>query len=162
MEPAAYVPKMNDLVQLLLEKEHIRNTIVRLKAEATEGNEPFVWAVLEKEEWQNWLPVEIKSGWIFVLKKDTPSECHYHPNSVQHMIMVEGHGKSQVGDEAKEMRLLGSGHEPQDTWYVIEKGVEHEFFPEKTNMVVISFHTCEADELQEISCGSGQKRTYEG
>jgi len=28
-------------------------------------------------------------------------------------------------------------------------------------MVVVSFHTCESDELEEISCDSGAARIYE-
>jgi hypothetical protein len=35
--------------------------------------------------------------------------------------------------------------------------VPHEFFPEKENLVVVSFHTCEASELKEVSCETGEK-----
>jgi hypothetical protein len=28
-------------------------------------------------------------------------------------------------------------------------------------MVVVSFHTCEASELEEVSCETGEKRLYE-
>jgi len=27
--------------------------------------------------------------------------------------------------------------------------------------VVVSFHTCEADELEEVACGTGESRLYE-
>ena len=29
-------------------------------------------------------------------------------------------------------------------------------------MVVVSFHTCEASELEEVGCETGEKRLYEG
>jgi len=155
--------KLNDLVDVLLKKAHVLEAIQNLKDKVGDTDEPFVWSVLDNSDWQTQLSETIKSGWIFVLKKDTPSGCHYHPNSVQHMVMVEGTGESKVGEESKTMILFGSKeHTPADTWYVIDKGIEHEFFPSKTDMVVISFHTCKADELQEISFASEEKRLYEG
>ena len=39
--------------------------------------------------------------------------------------------------------------------------MEHEFFPEDKDMVVISSHTCAATELEEISCNTGANRLYE-
>jgi hypothetical protein len=29
-------------------------------------------------------------------------------------------------------------------------------------MTVVSFHTCEEDQLEEVSCDTGEKRLYEG
>jgi len=49
----------------------------------------------------------------------------------------------------------------EDFWYVIPEGVPHEFFPVGRDLVVVSFHTCESDELQEIRCDSGATREYE-
>jgi len=99
---------------------------------------------------------------VFVLKKDVPSGCHYHPNSIQHMVTVEGEGTSRVGGVSRQMRRLD---EPDcsldDIWYVIPEGVQHEFFPAGADVVVISFHTCESEELEEISCDSGATRIYE-
>jgi mannose-6-phosphate isomerase-like protein (cupin superfamily) len=107
------------------------------------------------------LPAIIKSGWIFVLKKDVPSGCHYHPNSIQHMVVIEGEGDSKVGAISRQMRRL---NEPDcsldDIWYVIREGVPHEFFPRGADVVVVSFHTSAPDELEEIRCDSGARRTY--
>jgi hypothetical protein len=97
------------------------------------------------------------------LKRDVPSGCHYHPNSVQHMVMIEGQGQSSVGNLRREMIRFGTPDQPLETvWYVINEGVPHEFFPEETEMIVVSFHTCEARELEEIACGSGGARLYLG
>jgi mannose-6-phosphate isomerase-like protein (cupin superfamily) len=142
-------PGIHDLVDTL--KEKLKRT-----------PEPFVWSAVELETIRMELPNEIKSCWIFVLKKDVPSGCHYHPNSVQHMAMIEGEGTSRVGSISKEMpRLEEMNALPDDIWYVIDKGVPHEFFPREKDMVVISFHTCNSDELEEISCDSGATRHYE-
>lgn len=49
-----------------------------------------------------------------------------------------------------------------ESWHVIGAGLPHEFFPEESAMVVISFHTCEAHELEEVDCQSAKRRLYEG
>jgi mannose-6-phosphate isomerase-like protein (cupin superfamily) len=99
---------------------------------------------------------------MFVLKKDVPSGCHYHPNSIQHMVMVEGEGTSKVGPESRQMKLFGDPDSSlEDVWYVIPEGMPHEFFPKGQDLVVLSFHTCTSDELEEISCDSGATRNYD-
>lgn len=77
------------------------------------------------------------------------------------MVMLVGEGRSQVVESSREMIRFGSpGTALRDIWYVIDKGVPHEFFPRKTDMVVVSFHPCAADELEEITCGTREKRLY--
>jgi hypothetical protein len=49
-----------------------------------------------------------------------------------------------------------------DIWCVIGEGVSHEFFPEEEDMIVVSFHTSAANELEEVACETGEKRLYEG
>jgi hypothetical protein len=48
----------------------------------------------------------------------------------------------------------------ENIWYVIPEGTPHEFFPAAQDVVVVSFHTCTSDELEEVSCDSGATRTY--
>ena len=79
------------------------------------------------------------------------------------MVMIEGQGQSSIGNLRKEMVRFGTPDQPPETvWYVIDAGVPHEFFPEDEEMVVVSFHTCEARELEEVACGSGAERLYLG
>src|SRR5262249_11992816 len=129
--------------------------------ELGKSSEPFVWAAIDLPSAIR-RPDKIRSSWIFVLKKDVPSGCHYHPNSIQHMVMIEGEGTSKVGAIEREMKRFGEpGYSLDDIWYVIPEGVPHEFFPKGSGMVVVSFHTCVSDELEEISCDSGAARIYE-
>jgi hypothetical protein len=140
----------------------IIDMISNLKEQLIQSNESFVWSNIKQTSILKALPEEIKSAWIFILKKDIPSGCHYHPNSIQHMVMVEGMGESIVGGKSRKMIKFGSTDMPIDEiWYVIGKGIEHEFFPEGQVMVVISFHTCEAHELEEVMCKNGESRLYE-
>jgi mannose-6-phosphate isomerase-like protein (cupin superfamily) len=157
-----YLPQLNAAVAELLTQRATHSMVDTLKEQLQHTSEPFVWATIDPKSITVSLPDSIRSCWIFVLKKDTPSGCHYHPNSIQHMVMIEGEGTSKVGSLSGEMKRYA---EPdcslEDIWYVIPEGVPHEFFPVGRDLVVVSFHTCESDELQEIRCDSGATREYE-
>jgi hypothetical protein len=153
--------KLTTAVQFLINQETISQTIDQLNQEIDHSPEPFVWSVIDLDSIARPLPETIKSGWIFVLKKNVSSGCHYHPNSIQHMATIKGQGMSKVAGEYKPLVQFGSDVSPVDKWVVIDKNVPHEFFPERENMVVVSFHTCEATELEEIGCNTGEKRLYE-
>ena len=157
-----YLPALSEAVAWIIAEPNTHALIHALKEEIKQTPEPFVWAVLDLQTISGYLPDNIKSCWIFALKKDTPSGCHYHPNSIQHMAMIEGEGTAKIGSSTSEMKRLdaANGSLP-DVWYVIDEGVPHEFFPRRSDMVVISFHTCAANELEEISCDSGVTRIYE-
>jgi mannose-6-phosphate isomerase-like protein (cupin superfamily) len=143
---------MTDAAALLLARPSVSETIRRLKREVVCASDAFVWATVELTPTDPPLPQRIRSCWIFVLKPDTGSGAHFHPNSVQHMTVIEGFGRSRIGGaEAPIARA---------DWVVIPEGVPHEFFPEGSAMVVMSFHTCSADELEEIGVASGQSRRY--
>jgi mannose-6-phosphate isomerase-like protein (cupin superfamily) len=161
-EAADLLRQLNDAVTEVVARPAIRGVIDDLKAQLQHTSEPFVWSTIDLQSLTSPLPNGIRSGWIFVLKKDVPSGCHYHPNSVQHMVMIEGEGTSKVGTVSGEMRRFGEqGGAFEETWYVIPEGVPHEFFPRGRDVVVVSFHTCNPDELEEISCDSGATRNYE-
>ncbi len=158
---ASYLQQLNDAVAELVTRPAIRSVIDTLKVELQHTSEPFVWSTIDLKSVTTTLPDEIKSAWIFVLKKDVPSGCHYHPNSIQHMVMIEGAGTSKVGTVPGRMKLFETqGGALEESWYVIPEGVPHEFFPEARDVVVVSFHTCDANELEEISCDSGASRNY--
>lgn len=158
----------NDLQKLhrcavsLLRDARVAGIVEGLKEKVGDSEEPFVWSVIDRALLPQELPGNIKSVWLFVLKNGVPSGCHFHPNSVQHMVMAEGQGMSTIGDENRRMKeWRPTDRSLDDVWYIIDAGVEHEFFPEKMDMVVISFHTCEAHELIEVSCSTGKSRVYE-
>ena len=157
-----YLPQLNEAVVELITRPAIHTVVDNLKKQLDHTTEPFVWSTIDLKSVTSQLPQSIRSGWIFVLKNNVPSGCHFHPNSIQHMVMVEGEGTSKVGTDSRQMKRFGdSGSALDDVWYVIPEGVPHEFFPTGTDMVVVSFHTCESDELEEISFYSGASRNYE-
>ena len=159
---ADYLPQLNEAVAQLITTPDFPSLVDTLKKQLQDTAEPFVWSTIDLESFATQLPDSIKSCWIFVLKQDVPSGCHFHPNSIQHMVTIEGEGTSDVGGVSREMKRFGeAGSALDDIWYVIPEGVPHEFFPRESEVVVVSFHTCEPHELQEISCDSGAMREYE-
>jgi hypothetical protein len=157
-----YLQRLDAAVAILISQESYANTIEAMKVKLAHCAEAFVWSVIDLKTFPCDLPDKIKSAWIFVLKRDVSSGCHYHPNSIQHMVMIEGQGQSRVGESQKRMVRFGSpGVSLNDQWYVIGESVPHEFLPEDSDMVVVSFHTCAATELEEIACGTGERRLYE-
>src|SRR5690242_4099664 len=154
--------KLNAAVSFLLKKKNILKIIEDLQESIHHTKDSFVWASLDLSGIERELPQNIKSGWIFVLKANVASGCHYHPNSIQHMVMLSGQGESQVaGIKRRMLRFDTPDCSLDEIWYVINEGVKHEFFPEESEMVVMSFHTCEANKLEEISCQTGERRLYE-
>src|SRR5215510_6202413 len=153
--------KLSSAVEFLLTQKQFLETIQQLSEEINNSEEAFVWSVIDLSSISTDLPEDIRSSWIFVLKKDISSGCHYHPNSIQHMATIKGQGISRIAGEYSRMVQFGpSNDSTEDKWLVIDKGVPHEFFPEKENMVVVSFHTCEASELEEVDCETGEQRVY--
>ena len=157
-----YLLQLSDAVARIIAEPNTSALIDALKDKLKQTAEPFVWTTLELENISGPLPENIKSGWIFVLKKDTPSGRHYHPNSIQHMAMIEGEGTGKIGSATSELkRFDATKGSLTEVWCVIDEGVPHEFFPRTSDMVVISFHTCAANELEEISSDSGAARIYD-
>ena len=153
--------QLNDAVAEVTAREAFQRVVDELKSQLQHTSEPFVWSTIDLQSLTSPLPDSIRSGWIFVLNRDVSSGCHYHPNSIQNMVMIEGEGTSTVGDNSRQMkRFADPDSSLEDIWYVIPEGTPHEFFPAETDMVVVSFHTSASDELEEVSCDSGATRIY--
>lgn len=149
-------------VQFLLTQETLSSTIERLREELARSKETFVWSTVDLDSIPCEVPAGIRSCWVFPLRKDVPSGCHYHPNSIQHMVVVNGHGWSNIGGtHARTIPFSSSEHPLADKWFVIDRCVPHEFMPEREDMTVVSFHTCDESELEEVACETGAARLYE-
>jgi len=154
--------KLHAAVEWLLGQESLSRALQHLRVDLGGSPEPFVWTTVGLDNIHVALPAAIKSCWIFLLKREVPSGSHFHPNSVQHMIALNGRGRSNVGGVERTMISFGSaGHSIEEKWHIIGPGIPHEFFPEGEDMAVVSFHTCAAAELEEVASGSGARRLYE-
>src|SRR5215510_3200954 len=92
--------KLNEAVEFLTRQDTFGQAVDHLRNSLSRSSEPFVWSVIDLNSIESELPEEIKSCWIFVLKQDVPSGCHYHPNSIQHMVVIKGQGTSQIGGKS--------------------------------------------------------------
>src|SRR5215472_8366448 len=98
----SYLDSLDQAVHRLLQEAHLHQSIARLRIELQSSPEPFVWSTVDCETLRDLLPAAIQSAWIFVLRKDLWSGAHFHPNSVQHMVLVEGRGRARIaGEEAR-------------------------------------------------------------
>ena len=154
--------KLHEAVERLALQPSFISAVEDLKIKLDASRENFVWTTIDLKSIDVELPDCIKSCWIFLLRRGAPSGSHYHPNSVQHMIAINGRGRSIVGGVCREIVPYDSpGHSIEEKWHIIEQGAPHEFFPEGEDMAVVSFHTCEAEELEEIAADTGDARIYE-
>lgn len=154
--------RLHSAVEALLQQESFSSAVERLRLLLGATPEPFVWSTLALDTIGVGLPAPIKSCWIFILKRNVPSGCHFHPNSIQHMIAINGRGRSKVeGVERSIIPIASAQHSIAEKRHVIGQGVPHEFLPEGEDMLVVSFHTCEGTELEEIDYDSGARRIYE-
>jgi hypothetical protein len=103
--------KLNIAVEFLINQKTFLERIEQLSEEINHSQEPFVWSVIALSSIDRNLPESIGSCWIFVLKKDVSSGCHYHPNSIQHMVTIKGQGMSKVAGIYKRMVQFGSSND---------------------------------------------------
>ena len=155
----ADLSKLSSLVKTILRSRRVLDIIKKLKAQLLDSNEPFVWATLPKAIIGKEFPKTIHSAWIFVLRACYHTSPHYHPNSQQHTAVLEGDVWTKIGNQKVELQIFNP-HDIQQMWYVIGKSVPHEFVTRDSPVVVISFHTCPADELVEVETESGSRRLY--
>ena len=92
------------------------------------------------------LPPDIRSAWLFALRKGFSHPPEYHPNSIQRMFALNRTGQFEVWNGERWIRhelAPGQGLSiPAGSWHRAPALDEH--------WVVASFHTAKATELIEI------------
>ena len=151
---------LSSLTKKALGIPYILETIKLLKKEILRSDESFIWKALSEQLLEETFPNEIQSGWIFVLKPDTTTPSHYHPNSVQYTTVIEGQGRIKIGEKEEEVRIFDS-RRTSPIWYIIPENVSHSVTITNRAMVIFSFHTCPTKELVEVETSSGRSRVYE-
>jgi hypothetical protein len=134
-------------------RQHMINVIQRVE-QALE-NDPkalLSWEPIPLDLYKQKLPSEIKSSWVFNLRKNTTTGAERHPNSIQRMMSYKGHGDFQTKPDLKwESNFLESdfGGDIEKRWISIPINVWHQGLVSDENWIVISFHTAEVSELIE-------------
>lgn len=105
-------------------------------------------AVIPLETFAAPLPADVKSSWVFVLRKNTAYEAERHPNSIQRMFALSGPGIMETWHGAawrQQVLIAGAGEGglsiPAFAWHRPAKLA--------CDWAVVSFHTVAADALVE-------------
>jgi hypothetical protein len=134
-------------------KQHMIGVIQRV--EEALRNDPIAmmsWEPIPLNLFKQPLPAEIKSSWVFNLRKNSTTGAERHPNSIQRMMSYKGHGDFQTKPGVEwESNMLESNFdaEIEKRWISIPTSVWHQGIVGDENWIVISFHTAEVSELIE-------------
>jgi len=146
-----------ELLDAVVKEEGIRQHMIGViqRVEQTLENNPnalMSWEAIPLNIYKQRLPSEIKSSWVFNLRKNTTTGAERHPNSIQRMMSYKGQGDFQTKPDLKwESNFLKSDFEGdiEKRWISIPENVWHQGVVGDDNWVVISFHTAEVSELIE-------------
>ncbi len=98
------------------------------------------------------LPSEVRSSWVFVLRRRVITGAERHPNSIQRMISWRGNGDFQVhdGERWRSRRLVSDPSAAlEERWISIPPETWHQGVVGEQDWLVVSFHTVAAEELIE-------------
>jgi hypothetical protein len=98
------------------------------------------------------LPAEIRSSWVFVLRRNVTTGAERHPNSRQRLFSLSGGGDFQVhnGERWTSHRLVSDPRARlEDRWISIPPDTWHQGVVGEQDWLVVSFHTVAAEDLVE-------------
>ena len=93
------------------------------------------------------LPTDIRSAWLFALRKGFAHPPERHPNSIQRMFALKQSGRFEVWNGRE---WVTNTLHPNDSGLSIPIDTWHRSPALDDDWVVASFHTAEPDELVEI------------
>jgi len=134
-------------------RQHMIGVIQRVEeALKNDKNAMMSWEPIPLSLYKQPLPSEIKSSWVFNLRKNSTTGAERHPNSIQRMMSYQGYGDFQTkpGNDW-ESKFLKSNFKVgiEKRWISIPVNVWHQGVVGDENWIVLSFHTAEVSELIE-------------
>jgi hypothetical protein len=110
------------------------------------------WEPVPLDQYGATLPREIRSSWVFVLRRGVTTGAERHPNSRQRMASWSGSGNFQVHDGRRWVshRLVSEADAPLEArWLSIPEETWHQGVVGDQDWLVVSFHTVAAEDLVE-------------
>jgi hypothetical protein len=149
---------------------HVANVVPTLELRLRlDPDAIMAWEPIPLETFDRPLPPDIRSSWIFVLRKGITSGAERHPNSHQRMMSFRGGGDFPVqrDGEWQSHRLTSDRARPlEERWVSIPPSTWHQGIVDPDeHWVVVSFHTVPAEDLIEErpkEDGSVEGRPYIG
>jgi hypothetical protein len=159
----------------VLRKEPIRAEIDSIAAQAERelmqhADECMAWQPIPLSAFDDPLPPEIQSTWVFILRSEATTGAERHPNSHQRVMSYRGSGDLQVianGQWRSNMLVSNSQAPLLARWASIPANVWHQAVVPLQHWIVVSFHTAAAHELieerpDERQASATHKRLYLG
>ncbi|HTO88271.1 MAG TPA: hypothetical protein VMR54_12190 [Thermoanaerobaculia bacterium] len=133
--------------------EALRSVGERVLATLARGpGEIEAWEPVPLELYGAALPPEIRSSWVFVLRRGVATGAERHPNSRQRMVSWSGSGDFQVHEGRRWVShpLQSDRRAPLERrWISIPEETWHQGVVGGQDWLVVSFHTVAAEELIE-------------
>jgi hypothetical protein len=110
------------------------------------------WEAIPLELYASGLPEDVRSSWMFGLRRGVVTGAERHPNSRQRMASWAGGGDFQVHDGPgwRSHRLVSDRHAPfERRWLSIPPETWHQGVVGPEDWLVVSFHTVPAADLVE-------------
>ena len=131
----------------------LRKIAGRVLATLARGTEAIeAWEPVPLDLYGQPLPAEVRSSWVFVLRRGVTTGAERHPNSRQRMMSWSGSGDFQVydGERWKSHHLASDPRAPLERrWLSIPPETWHQGVVGEQDWLVVSFHTVPAEELIE-------------
>jgi hypothetical protein len=131
----------------------LRSICTRVLATLARGpREIEAWESVPLDLYGAVLSPEIRSSWVFVLRRGVTTGAERHPNSRQRMVSWSGDGDFQVhnGERWKSHRLVSDPSAPlEERWISIPPETWHQGVVGDRDWLVVSFHTVAAEDLIE-------------
>ena len=145
---------LDHLVRSESVRAKIAPIVARLRRELAAKPEALMtWEPIPLAVFDNAVPAEIRSGWVFVLRAGTDTGPERHPNSHQRMMSLDGSGDLQTEEDGKwrSNPLISEPGAPlQERWISVPAKVWHRpIVTRDKEWTVVSFHTVPAEELIE-------------
>lgn len=145
---------LHELVGGLKETTAVRGLVRDLEERLRRSRAPYEGAPIPPELVEGRLPAGVLSAWLFVLPPEKATPPHRHPRSVQHSAVILGGGWGWVAGRRFELQPYDPAF-PEKSILVIPEGAPHAFQPGHEGLVLMSFHTVRAEELQEVPVEPG-------
>jgi mannose-6-phosphate isomerase-like protein (cupin superfamily) len=153
------IAKLAQLVNGWKETSQVKALIEQVDDRAMMGKVPFAGSPLPESLTAGRLPPGIRSAWVFVQRPKASPPPHKHPNSVQHMAVIAGTGMCRIGRRASVIQPFDPAY-PDQSIYVIPENTPHSLESFNEPLVILSFHTALAEDLEEVDADTGDRRKY--
>ncbi len=144
---------VTDLIRPDTVKLHLAEASEKAKAIlAANPSQRAASVVLPLELFGRYLPYELKSCRLSVMRGGTAYLIERHPNAEQYVLSIEGKGSIRVqsnNDWVVSNLVSGPGVGLFDRWHKVPMNTWHQPAPGEEDWTVVAFHTAPANELKD-------------